>query len=193
MKVFNIGGVTMTSQIIKSSRKFNIASEKIINYRVNSLSNHCCQIRILTGERLRIWHIICCFLFLRQEHVHVKNFYINIVVKIFQVAISISIFSTIRPSLPLQRKQTKSNYISLQYLRHKPHHLFLSTKPTLMELITNLRCSFLVVFFGCLHNSIPIVLNAILYHSENFFYLLILQTTPSTNFQQSTFAGLHVK
>ena len=34
-----------------SYRKINAASEKIINCRVTYPSNHCCQIRILAGER----------------------------------------------------------------------------------------------------------------------------------------------
>ena len=35
---------------MKSYRKINIASEKIINYRVTSPSNHCCQINIRAQE-----------------------------------------------------------------------------------------------------------------------------------------------
>ena len=83
MKVFNIDDVTLTSQIKKSYRKINIANEKIINYRVTFPSIHCCQICILAGERPGISFIICCFLFLRQEHVHVNkniSFYIKICV-----------------------------------------------------------------------------------------------------------------
>ena len=53
-----------------SCRKVNIASEKIINYKVTSPNNHCCQIRILAGERPEISAMICCFLSMRQEHVH---------------------------------------------------------------------------------------------------------------------------
>ena len=34
MKAFNVDDVTLTSQITTSYRKINIASEKIVNYRV---------------------------------------------------------------------------------------------------------------------------------------------------------------
>ena len=34
MKAFNVDDVTLTSQITTSHRKINIASEKIVNYRV---------------------------------------------------------------------------------------------------------------------------------------------------------------
>ena len=55
-----------------SCRKVNIASEKIINYKVTSPNNHCCQIRILAGERPETSAMICYFLSMRQEHVHVN-------------------------------------------------------------------------------------------------------------------------
>ena len=42
MKAFNADNVIMTSQLMTSYRKINIASEKIVNYRVTSPSNHCC-------------------------------------------------------------------------------------------------------------------------------------------------------
>ena len=60
MKFFNIDEVTLTSKIMISYRKTNIASEKIRNYRVTSPDNHCCQISILAEERPGI--VICCFL-----------------------------------------------------------------------------------------------------------------------------------
>ena len=40
---------------MRSFREINIASEKIINYKVTSPSYHCCQICILAGERPGIW------------------------------------------------------------------------------------------------------------------------------------------
>ena len=52
--------------------KLTSQSENIINYRITSTSNHYCQIRILARERPEIF--ICCFLFVRQEHVHVNAF-----------------------------------------------------------------------------------------------------------------------
>ena len=67
MKIFNVDDVTLTSQIMTSYRKINIASEKIINYRFTYPSNHCCQIHILAGERPGITLIICCFLFLSKD------------------------------------------------------------------------------------------------------------------------------
>ena len=57
-----------------SYRKINIASEKVVNYRVTSPSNHFCQIRIVAGERPGISVIICCFLLVNQEYVHVNVF-----------------------------------------------------------------------------------------------------------------------
>ena len=51
-----------------------MANEKIINYRVTSPSNHFCQICVLAGERPGISVIISCFLFVRQEGVHVNVF-----------------------------------------------------------------------------------------------------------------------
>ena len=50
------------------SHRGTLASEKIINYRVTSPSNHFCQIRILAGKRPEI-SVIIIFLFVRQEHV----------------------------------------------------------------------------------------------------------------------------
>ena len=72
MKVFNVDNITMTSQIMPSYKKINIASEKILNYRVTSPNNHCCLLSnsILAGISV----IICCFLFLRKERVHVNIF-----------------------------------------------------------------------------------------------------------------------
>ena len=46
IKTFNVDDVTVTYHLMTSYRKINIASEKIINYRVTSPSNdHCCQIK----------------------------------------------------------------------------------------------------------------------------------------------------
>ena len=42
MKDFNVDDVTLTSQLKASHRKINIKGEKMINYRVTSLSNPCC-------------------------------------------------------------------------------------------------------------------------------------------------------
>ena len=74
MKVFNVDNVTQISQIRKSCRKINIASEKIINYRITFPNNHCCQIDTVATERLGILVIISCFLFPRQERVRVNVF-----------------------------------------------------------------------------------------------------------------------
>ena len=57
-----------------SYRKISIASEKIINYRATSPSNHYCEIRVLAGEMPGILIIICCYLFLRQERAHANIF-----------------------------------------------------------------------------------------------------------------------
>ena len=47
IKAFCVDDVTLTSQLMTSYRKTNIASEKVIKYRVSSPSNHqCCQINI---------------------------------------------------------------------------------------------------------------------------------------------------
>ena len=66
INVYKVDDVTL--------RKISIASEKIINYRVTSSSNHYWQICILAGERIRISVVICCFLFVRQELVHANVF-----------------------------------------------------------------------------------------------------------------------
>ena len=47
LKVFNVDGVTLTSEIMMLYKKINIESKKIINFRVTSLSNYCCQNSIL--------------------------------------------------------------------------------------------------------------------------------------------------
>ena len=41
MKVFKVDDVSQRSHLMSSYRKINIASEKVINYRGTSLSNHC--------------------------------------------------------------------------------------------------------------------------------------------------------
>ena len=56
-----------------SYKAINITGEKIINYRVTSPSNHCCQIPIQAAEKSGISVIICC-LFLREERAHVIFF-----------------------------------------------------------------------------------------------------------------------
>ena len=61
-------------QIMASYSKTNIASEKIINYKVTSPSNHCCQISVIVGEKPEISIIIHSFLFLRQERNHINIF-----------------------------------------------------------------------------------------------------------------------
>ena len=54
MKVFNFDDVTLTSQLITSYRKINMASEKIIDYRDTSPSNQSCQISFIVRERPEI-------------------------------------------------------------------------------------------------------------------------------------------
>lgn len=49
--------------------------EMIIYLRVTSTSIYCCTIRILAAERPEILVIICCYLFLRQERVHINIFF----------------------------------------------------------------------------------------------------------------------
>ena len=62
-----VDDVTLTSQLMTSYRKINIASEKIINSRVFSRSNHhCCQINIIVRERPGISVIIRFFIFIRR-------------------------------------------------------------------------------------------------------------------------------
>ena len=59
MKTFNIDGVTLTSHLMMSYRKINIASEKIVNYRVTSPSKgHGYQINMIVRERPSILVII---------------------------------------------------------------------------------------------------------------------------------------
>ena len=65
IKVFYVDDVTLSSYIMTSKRKVNIASETIRNYRVSSSSNLLCQIYILAGERPGISVIIWYFLFAR--------------------------------------------------------------------------------------------------------------------------------
>ena len=65
MKAFSVDGVRLKPQLMAPYRKINIASEKIINYRVTYLSNHCCQISITVRERPGISVIIHFFLFLK--------------------------------------------------------------------------------------------------------------------------------
>ena len=60
-----------------SYRKINITSEKIMNYRVISTSNHSCQIRILARERPEISVKIFCFAFMQISILH-KHLNINI-------------------------------------------------------------------------------------------------------------------
>ena len=50
MKVFNFDDVTLTSQLITSYRKINMASQKIIDYRDTSPSNQSCQISFIVRE-----------------------------------------------------------------------------------------------------------------------------------------------
>ena len=65
MKALNLDDVTLTSQIMTSYRKIKITSEKIVNYRVTSPSNHCCQISFIVRERPGISAMMHFFLFLR--------------------------------------------------------------------------------------------------------------------------------
>ena len=66
-KINNVDDVTVTSQLMVSYRKINITREKIIDYRVTSPSNHCCQINIIVQERPGISVIMHLFLFLRRQ------------------------------------------------------------------------------------------------------------------------------
>ena len=50
----NIDDVILSSQVMTSYMNINVVSESIINYRVTSPSNHCCQISILAVERSAI-------------------------------------------------------------------------------------------------------------------------------------------
>ena len=72
MNVFD--DITPKFQIMMSYRK--IACEKMINYRVTSPSNLLSDY-FLPGERFRTLVIICCFVFLRHESVHVSFFQIK--------------------------------------------------------------------------------------------------------------------
>ena len=48
-----------------------------MDYKLQGLtfpSNHWCQTHILAGERPRTLVILCCFLFLKQERVHINIF-----------------------------------------------------------------------------------------------------------------------
>ena len=48
MKTFNVEYITLASNLMTSYTKINIASEKIMNYKVTSTSNHqCCQINAI--------------------------------------------------------------------------------------------------------------------------------------------------
>ena len=47
MKAFHVNDVTLKFQVMASYRKINIASENIINYRVTSTINQCCQISVI--------------------------------------------------------------------------------------------------------------------------------------------------
>ena len=67
MKGFNVNDVTLTFQLMTSNRKINIAIEKIINYIVTSLGNHCCQIFMIVREKPEISVIIHFFLFLSRH------------------------------------------------------------------------------------------------------------------------------
>ena len=68
MEAFNVDDVTLTFQLMTSYRKINIARENIVNYRVTSPSNHCCQISFIVWERPRILVIIHFFVFLRHQN-----------------------------------------------------------------------------------------------------------------------------
>ena len=79
IKVFNVDDVPLKSQIMTSYSKINMASKKIINYRVTFPSNHFCQIHIIAAERPGI-SVLCCFLFLRHTFMS-TFFYIKICLK----------------------------------------------------------------------------------------------------------------
>ena len=69
------------------------------------------------------------------------------VVRIFKIAASLSIFSATGPSLTQQKKQMKSNYKFGQNERQKAHHRFFAATSTPIGTITNLMCSFLLFSF----------------------------------------------
>ena len=69
------------------------------------------------------------------------------VVRIFKIAASLSIFSATGPSLTQQKKQIKSNYKFGQNERQKAHHRFFATTSTPIETIINLMCSSLLFSF----------------------------------------------
>ena len=67
MKTFNVDEVTLISQLMTLYRKINIASEKIINYKVTFPSNHhCFQINVIVQARPGISVAIYFFVFLRR-------------------------------------------------------------------------------------------------------------------------------
>ena len=88
--------------------KINIASENITNYRVTSPSDHYCQILILAGERPRISFIICCFLFVRQEHVHFNVFLHN--------SFCIKTLHMLRSLVDLNRRKLLHVYVDISVL-----------------------------------------------------------------------------
>ena len=68
VRTFNVEDVTLTSHLMTSYRRINIASEKNINYRVTSpSSHHCCKINIIVRERSGILVIIHFTHFLRYH------------------------------------------------------------------------------------------------------------------------------
>ena len=69
MKVFNVDHVTLTSKVMTSYWKINIASEKAINYRATFQSNNCYQISIIVGENL---NFDCNRLFLISKAIRCK-------------------------------------------------------------------------------------------------------------------------
>ena len=73
MKAFSsVDDVTLTSQLMTSYNEINIASEKVVNYRVTFASNHSFQISILVPERPGI-SVIIIFFFLRR-HIRCLNY-----------------------------------------------------------------------------------------------------------------------
>ena len=86
-------------------RKINIASEKIRHAESYFPSNHCCQVSIKAGQRPGNPVIIHCFLFLRQERVHVSiSLYIKSCVerrhsKIFKLLKSVYSYGSLFASL----------------------------------------------------------------------------------------------
>ena len=95
MRTFNVDNVTLAYQLMTLYRKFNIASEKIINNKMTSPSNHhCFQINIIVRERPGISVV--------------TNFYLSFHGKIFKLLKQLYSYMCISASLyQFDKKLTK--------------------------------------------------------------------------------------